>query len=111
VALNGLEAMSEGGRLRLRLVSAGDRVKVEISDTGPGVDEKLRDRLFDAYVTGKDGGMGAGLYIARSLLESQGGAIELTSTSAQGTTFTIELPSVRGRPPRSHRGALGRSPA
>lgn len=108
VALNGLEAMIEGGLLRLRLARAGDRVMVEISDSGPGVDPDMQDRLFDIYESSKDSGVGAGLYIARSILESEGGGIELTSTSADGTTFTIELPAVRSRAPRSRRGAPGR---
>jgi signal transduction histidine kinase len=93
VAVNGLEAMSAGGRLALRLNEAGDRVRVEISDTGPGVEEEIREHLFDVHVTDKVSGLGAGLFFARSLLESEGGTLELTSTSTRGTTFTVELPA------------------
>lgn len=95
VALNGIEAMSDGGRLRLAVSRRGDHAVVTISDSGPGIDAEIQPRLFDFYVSGKEAGVGAGLYFARSLLEAEGGTIELTSTSSEGTTFTVELPTAR----------------
>lgn len=92
VAINALEAAPTDGMLRLALQCVGDRAVLEVTDDGPGVDASIRERLFDIYVSAKDSGVGAGLFIARSILEAEGGSCELRSTSEHGTTFALELP-------------------
>lgn len=92
VAINALEAMPDGGRLSLTLERDGDRAHVRIADSGPGIPPELRDKIFDMHFTTKETGTGIGLYVARSMFEAQGGTLAVSSTSAEGTTFELELP-------------------
>lgn len=92
LAINGLEAMSEGGTLRLSLVSEGATATMRVADTGPGIPPELRDRIFDMHFTTKQSGTGIGLYVARSIFEAQGGTVRTESTGPAGTTFQLTLP-------------------
>jgi len=81
--VNAIQAMPEGGRLRLRtrdrneLVADGrPGVLVEVSDTGPGLSERVRERLFRPFFTTKNDGNGLGLWISVGLVERYGGSIE-----------------------------------
>jgi signal transduction histidine kinase len=70
-------------------------VQVTINDTGRGVDEKLGDRIFDAFYTTKANGMGMGLAISRSIIEDHGGKLWLTSGTGSGASFHFTLPHRR----------------
>ena len=70
-----------------------DLVHVSISDTGTGIDVANVDRVFSALFTTKAAGMGMGLSICRSIIESHEGRIWATAGSARGTTFHFELPT------------------
>lgn len=90
VAVNAVEAMSEegeGGKLTIRAHGNTRLVTVEFQDSGPGIPEDVKSRLFDPFVTGKADGTGLGLAIARRLLRDLGGDLELVSTGPSGTTF------------------------
>jgi PAS domain S-box-containing protein len=78
---------------------AGSKVVVEISDTGPGVPEELRGRIFDPFFStkGQDEGMGLGLFICRNIVRDHGGDISFESIPDVGTTFRVELPAVEAR--------------
>jgi two-component system sensor kinase FixL len=92
---NALEAMSECQRRELSIetrMSGEAQVEVIISDTGPGLPEPLRDRLFKPFVTTKREGMGIGLSICRSIVEAHGGAIRAAPSPAGGAAFHITLP-------------------
>jgi two-component system sensor kinase FixL len=92
---NALEAMSECQRRELSIetrMSGETQVEVIISDTGPGLPEPLRDRLFKPFVTTKREGMGIGLSICRSIVEAHGGAIRAAPSPAGGAAFHITLP-------------------
>jgi len=83
-----------GARLcRIEAVTAGDRVRVDVHDDGPGIAPADRERLFEPFFTTRraDGGTGLGLPIARSLLDACGATIAL-SPSERGARFVIELP-------------------
>lgn len=69
-------------------------IAVAIEDNGPGIDETLRDRLFDPFVSTKPGGRGLGLALAMKIATDHGGAIELETRHGQ-TIFTVLLPQVR----------------
>ena len=89
---NALQAMSNGGTLTLRARSEGDAVFFCVSDTGRGIPEDVRHRLFEPLVSGNPGNLGLGLITARALIENQGGALALEKTDHDGTCVMLRLP-------------------
>jgi signal transduction histidine kinase len=71
----------------------GDRVVIELNDDGPGVPPEIAPRIFEPLVTGRHGGTGLGLALARRIVTAHGGTIELVE-GTKGATFRIELPAV-----------------
>jgi signal transduction histidine kinase len=94
VAVNALEAMPKGGRMWIDMQECPDRVRVAVRDTGPGIPEELLARIYESDFTTKGGGSGIGLYVARTVVELHGGAIEAQSAPGEGTTVAIDLPLV-----------------
>jgi signal transduction histidine kinase len=93
---NAVDAMPNGGALRIRLLNApGNRVRIEVSDTGHGIPQELQSRIFEPWVSTKKPGRGTGLGlpIARDVISGHDGTISVSSTVGEGTTFTIELPA------------------
>ena len=95
VARNAIEAMPQGGRFRVRV--DGDEEANELifffADSGTGVPEAIRDRLFESFVTqGKRNGTGLGLAIVKKIVEEHQGSIVFESEIGKGTTFEIRLP-------------------
>lgn len=70
-----------------------DMVEVVVCDTGPGVPERIRPRLFESFYTTKPGGMGMGLSISRSIIQAHGGAIWMKPAAKRGTCFHFTLPA------------------
>jgi PAS domain S-box-containing protein len=70
----------------------GDYVRLEVSDTGSGMSSEVQARIFDPYFTTKSAGRGLGLAIMQRIVRGHGGAINVTSTPGQGTTFQVWLP-------------------
>ncbi|HEY4080688.1 MAG TPA: PAS domain S-box protein [Burkholderiaceae bacterium] len=109
---NALKFTEHGGvTLRVRSVG-GDQIRIEVSDTGPGIAAHLQPQLFqpftqaDSSTTRRYGGTGLGLSICRELATLMSGQVGMESTSGQGATFWAELPlpatqAVMGPPPRS----------
>lgn len=97
LALNAQQAMPEGGTLELQTYSGNGRVCLEIIDTGCGMDERTRERMFQTFFSTKTGGSGLGLPTVRKIVEAHGGAIECQSALGRGTRFTIMLPAAGGR--------------
>lgn len=94
-----------------RANSAEPAVELEVADSGPGVPAEERDQVFSAFFSGKDGGMGMGLAICRSVVEAHQGHIEVgTSTALGGASFRLVLPLMAGAAeqdaPASHPSAL-----
>jgi signal transduction histidine kinase len=98
--LNALQAMEKGGTLRVVTRRAspfpgeGERSAAEVSfaDTGPGIPEDLRGKIFEPFFSTKEEGIGLGLPIAQRIVEEHGGEVRVESKVGQGTTFTIALP-------------------
>lgn len=89
---NALEAMTPGGRLRIRTRAEDGEAKIMIADTGVGIRREEMDKIFDPFYTTKQGGTGLGLSLARRIIESHGGRIACESIPMVGTTFTLALP-------------------
>ena len=89
---NALEAMPDGGSLKITL-SVGDvYVDIAFIDTGKGIAPEEMRRVFDPYHTTKAKGSGLGLMIVQRIIEEHGGEIELSSKPGEGTCFKIRLP-------------------
>lgn len=80
------------GRISARLDLADDRDAITLSDDGPGVPERARERLFQAFGSGRQGGTGLGLAIARELAQGHGGDVVLLRTGPEGSVFQVRLP-------------------
>ena len=90
---NGLQAMPEGGRLRLTVNFRGGReVFIQIADTGEGIPPENLGKIFDYYFTTKEKGMGLGLPLAHKIIREHGGTIQVESVVGQGTIFHVFLP-------------------
>jgi signal transduction histidine kinase len=70
----------------------GDRVCLSVRDTGKGFDQQTMDQLFHAFYTTKDGGMGMGLSVSRSIIENHQGRLWATPNDGPGVTFTFSIP-------------------
>ncbi len=94
LAVNGGDAMPEGGCLRLRTGNRLESVVLEVSDTGCGIPEALRGRIFEPFFTTKEVGRGTGLGLAvvHGIVTRSGGVIEVESGDGGGTTFRVVLP-------------------
>ena len=86
---NAVEAMSEGGSLRVSTQAADGLIVVRVADTGPGIESGLD--VFDFFSTTKRGGTGLGLPIARRIVEAHGGSLTYESERGRGTIFSVAL--------------------
>jgi DNA-binding response OmpR family regulator/nitrogen-specific signal transduction histidine kinase len=89
---NAGEAMPQGGILSVRVRKSGNLLRIEVKDSGCGINPKNKERLFHEFFTTKDRGYGLGLYIVKSIIENHCGTVKVDSEIGQGTTFTLELP-------------------
>jgi two-component system sensor histidine kinase PilS (NtrC family) len=93
LARNALQAMPEGGRLRVELRrTEHGRVRVAFTDTGQGMSPEQVERLFEPFSSTRTGGTGLGLSIAYQIVRDHGGTINVRSREGHGTTIIIELP-------------------
>lgn len=94
LVMNAMDAMkdSEARDLLLGTQQAGDKVSVSVCDFGCGLDHEATERLFDAFYTTKPAGMGMGLAICRSIVQSHGGQLAARGNAPRGAIFEFELP-------------------
>jgi signal transduction histidine kinase len=71
----------------------GDSVRLSVRDAGVGLDPQAKDRLFEAFYTTKDTGMGIGLSISRSIIESHNGRLWAAANDGPGATFAFSIPA------------------
>jgi PAS domain S-box-containing protein len=93
---NSLEAMADVDRRELDLTTTLrrlDRIEFAVVDSGPGIDPDVADRIFEPFVTTKRSGMGMGLSICRSIIESHGGRLEFEPNPGNGALFRFTLPA------------------
>ena len=91
---NGIEAMPQGGTLKIELKCFKSDAIITIADTGIGMDEEQLERLGNPFFTTKDIGTGLGTMVVYSVVKAMGGKIHVDSTPGTGTSFTVLLPTV-----------------
>ncbi len=96
IVRNALDAMPEGGKLEVRLAQEAGEVALAVSDTGPGVAEEIRDRIFQLYFSTKESGSGIGLAMAYRAAQLHGGTIDVDSAPGRGATFRMRVPAAGG---------------
>ena len=89
---NGVQAMPGGGDLVVRAGRSGHRVVVEVADSGCGIPQEVKTRLFEPFFTTREAGSGLGLAIVHKLVEENGGHIQVTTEVGQGATFRMAFP-------------------
>ena len=92
VVVNAIQAMPQGGELRIECAVAEEDAEIRISDTGVGIPPELRDKIFRLYYTTKPDGSGIGLAMTFRIVQLHDGAIDFTSEPGKGTTFVLRLP-------------------
>jgi len=98
--LNAVQAMPQGGQLRIRAVlkrgGAGDSAKpvveIAIQDTGRGMPEDVKNKIFEPFFSTKEEGIGLGLSIAQRIVEEHRGEIGVETAPEKGTTFFLRFP-------------------
>lgn len=90
--VNALEVLAGSGEIEVRLSRRHRRAVLRIADSGPGLSDTVRARLFDPYVTTKSSGTGLGLYVAREIVTAHEGRIRYVGSPERGAVFTITLP-------------------
>jgi PAS domain S-box-containing protein len=95
VIKNAKEAMPKGGTLTVRTSREDDKVLIHIQDTGIGIPEEIKDKIFEAFFTTKQKvkGVGLGLSVCYGIIKDHGGEIKVESEEGKGTTFIISLPA------------------
>jgi len=94
IVINGVQAMQDGGILRLTLRREGESALIIIRDYGQGIPTEIRDKIFNLYFTTKKGGSGIGLAMAYRVVQLHHGSLEFTSIPERGTTFYLRFPLV-----------------
>jgi signal transduction histidine kinase len=96
LVLNALQAMPDGGTLRVSTRIIANEIHIEVSDNGPGVAPEDRDRIFNPFVTTRETGTGLGLAITQRIVQGHDGHIMLKDTSERGAIFVLCLPLSSG---------------
>jgi C4-dicarboxylate-specific signal transduction histidine kinase len=95
LVINAIQAMASSSDRQLLIRTAqldADNVRLEVHDTGSGIDQDQANRLFDAFYTTKPDGMGMGLSISRSIIDAHGGRISAARGLQRGAVFTVTIP-------------------
>jgi two-component system NtrC family sensor kinase len=93
--VNAVEAMPDGGKLRVASARDGEAFRVEVQDSGVGIQPEIMQRIFEPFFSTKENatGVGLGLSVAYGIVQQHGGAIEADSAPGKGTTFRVTLPA------------------
>jgi PAS domain S-box-containing protein len=92
---NAIQAMPNGGQLKIAAYQEKDTINIDVADTGVGIPDEVKNKLFTPMFTTKAKGQGLGLAVVKRLVEAQGGSISFESKVGAGTKFQIKLPICR----------------
>ena len=92
IMTNAVQAMPEGGKLTISTKENGEFLEVEIADTGSGMPQEVKDKVFEPLFTTRAKGIGLGLAVCKSIVDRHEGHIEVSSKVGKGTTFNIKVP-------------------
>ena len=92
---NAVDAVGQAGYIQISVVQLdGCKLRIEIKDDGPGIDQALSQRIFEPFFTTKVHGTGLGLAVVDSVVKAHGGHVSIESTLGQGAVFSIDLPCI-----------------
>ena len=89
---NGIQAMDQGGVLRIKARASRDSLEIKISDSGAGIAPDQMEKIFNYYYTTKEKGVGLGLPIAHRIIEAHQGQLKVESQLGAGTEVMVVLP-------------------
>jgi len=92
LAVNGVQAMENGGRLKVSTKKTKGFVEISFKDTGTGMSKENMEKIFTPFFTTRAKGMGIGLAVCKKFIDAHGGSIEVESEVGRGSTFTVKLP-------------------
>ncbi|MCC7234965.1 MAG: hypothetical protein IT163_06665 [Bryobacterales bacterium] len=92
VVNNGIEAMQQGGRLKVGVEKTGEEITISVSDQGPGIPPQMQERIFNLYFTTKPKGSGIGLAMTFRIVQLHNGSIDFMTQPGGGTTFRMRFP-------------------
>ena len=92
LATNAIQAMPNGGKLTIKASQEANTVSITVSDTGVGIPDEVKPKLFQPLMTTKSKGQGFGLAVVKRLVEAQGGMITFESKVGEGTQFKLTFP-------------------
>jgi len=92
LVLNALDVMPQGGELSITACSCQAGIEIEVADSGPGVSEEVRERVFEPFYTTKSGGTGLGLAIVFRIAQVHRGDVLLRNCAQGGAAFTLRIP-------------------
>jgi len=93
---NAVEAAGDGGRVEVSISERERQFELRVSDSGPGIDPAVRDRLFEPFVSTKQRGTGLGLAVSQAIARAHGGEIAIASATSGGACFMLRLPRPAG---------------
>lgn len=97
ILINCVEHNPEGTKIDIILKQSQEEIYIDVTDNGVGIDQEMADNIFDKYYSSKSkqtGSRGLGLFIAKQMIEAQGGTLSIKSTKTKGTTFHITIKSI-----------------
>jgi PAS domain S-box-containing protein len=92
VVVNAIEAMPEGGRLRIRAAVTDGESVITVADNGPGIPQEVQDKIFNLYFSTKENGSGIGLAMTFRVIQMHGGTIDFVSKQGDGASFQLRFP-------------------
>jgi signal transduction histidine kinase len=96
ISLNAVQAMPEGGELRVTVTTMRDRLEIRVADSGEGIAPENVGHVFEPFFSTKLDGTGLGLALVHRIMQDHGGDVSVESAPGAGSTFTLGFPAIRG---------------